>query len=109
VASLVESLGSMFKEHVVQVQKTVEETVQKNLTPLLASMKIPTRREIAQVEASLDRLSRQVEQLAKAKAATKTTKKKAAIKKKATAKPTKKKAAAKTKKVKKVSGKAGKK
>lgn len=80
VAVLVESLGWMFKESVAQAQKTVEETVEKNLTRLLASMKIPTRKEMNQLKASLEQLSQQVEQLAKKKVAAKATKKKAAAK-----------------------------
>jgi polyhydroxyalkanoate synthesis regulator phasin len=80
VAVLVESLGWMFKESVAQVQKTVEETVEKNLARLLASMKIPTRREMNQLKSSLEQLSQQVEQLAKKKTAAKATKKKTAAK-----------------------------
>lgn len=65
VAAIAESLGFMFKDAIARMQKTVEETVEKNLTRLLGSMNIPTRKEIEQLEASVNQLSRQIQQLTK--------------------------------------------
>lgn len=65
VAAIAESLQFLVKDFMARTQKTVEETVEKNLTQLLASMNIPTRQEIKQLEASVNRLSQQVEQLTK--------------------------------------------
>lgn len=62
-AAIAESLGFMLKELVTQTQKTVEQTIEKNLTRLLASMNIPTRQEVAELEAQVERLTQRVEAL----------------------------------------------
>lgn len=65
VKAIAESLEFMFKDLRARMQKTVEETVEKNLTRLLASMNIPTRQEIHRLEASVNQLSQQIGQLTK--------------------------------------------
>jgi len=65
VAAIAESLEFMFKDLRARIQKTVEETVEKNLTRLLASLNIPTRHEIQKLEASVNQLSQQIGQLTK--------------------------------------------
>jgi polyhydroxyalkanoate synthesis repressor PhaR len=65
VKAIAESLEFMFKDLRARMQKTVEETVENNLTRLLASMNIPTRQEIQKLEASVNQLSQQIGQLTK--------------------------------------------
>jgi len=65
VKAIAESLEFMFKDLRARVQKTVEETVENNLTRLLASMNIPTRQEIHKLEASVNQLSQQIGQFTK--------------------------------------------
>lgn len=60
-----ESLEFIFKDLGVRVQKTVEETIEKNMTRLLATMNIPTRQEVQKLEATVNQLSQQIGQLTK--------------------------------------------
>jgi polyhydroxyalkanoate synthesis repressor PhaR len=63
VAAMAESIEFIAKDLITRIQKTVEETVAKNVSNLLASMDIPSRREIEQLEKSVNQLSQQVERL----------------------------------------------
>lgn len=64
LAAIAESLEFMAKDLVTRMQKTIEETIAKNLSSVLASMDIPSRRELERLETSINVLSQQVERLA---------------------------------------------
>lgn len=63
VAAIIESIQFMAKDVTARVQKAVEETVSNSLSGLLASMDIPSRRELERLETSINVLSQQVERL----------------------------------------------
>jgi polyhydroxyalkanoate synthesis repressor PhaR len=63
-----ESLEFLFKDFLTRTQKTIEETVEKNVARLIASMNIPTKVEIERLEAQVAALSKHVEALAKRQA-----------------------------------------
>jgi polyhydroxyalkanoate synthesis repressor PhaR len=66
-----ESVEFLFKDFIERTQKTVEATVEKTVARLIATMNIPTKAEIQQLERQVAGLSKQVERLAKRHAGTK--------------------------------------
>jgi polyhydroxyalkanoate synthesis repressor PhaR len=77
LAAIGESLESLLKDFIARIQKNIEETVEKNVARLVASMNIPTKTEIDRLEAAVTALSRQVEALTKRQTSRKKSKAKA--------------------------------
>jgi polyhydroxyalkanoate synthesis repressor PhaR len=63
LTAIAESLEFILKDFRMRMQKTAEETVEKNFMRLMGSMNIPTRKEIEQLEASVAKLSQQIDRL----------------------------------------------